>query len=68
MGLLYGRAGRLTAQNGGFRLGQWSNELPPGQSCTRQGFGGYFDGDGDYLTLPGASKLPIQGSDRSKPF
>jgi hypothetical protein len=23
MGLLYGRAGRLTAQNGGFRPGQW---------------------------------------------
>ena len=24
MPLLYGRAGRLTAQNGGFRPGQWS--------------------------------------------
>ena len=23
MGLLYGRAGRLTAENGGFRRGQW---------------------------------------------
>ena len=23
MGLLYGRAGRLTAENGGFRPGQW---------------------------------------------
>ena len=25
MGLLYGRAGRLTAQNGGFRRGQYTN-------------------------------------------
>jgi hypothetical protein len=24
MGLLYGRAGRLTAENGGFRPGQWT--------------------------------------------
>jgi hypothetical protein len=24
MGLLYGRAGRLTAENGGFRPGQWA--------------------------------------------
>ena len=26
MGLLYGRAGRLTAKNGGFRPGQWLEE------------------------------------------
>jgi hypothetical protein len=28
MGLLYGRAGRLTAQNGGFRRGQSSRQHP----------------------------------------
>ena len=27
MGLLYGRTGRLTAQNGGFRPGQWIEKL-----------------------------------------
>jgi hypothetical protein len=27
MGLLYGRAGRLTAENGGFRRGQWRHML-----------------------------------------
>jgi hypothetical protein len=27
MGLLYGRAGRLKAQNGGFRPGQWESML-----------------------------------------
>ena len=26
MGLLYGRAGRLTAKNGGFRPGQWLSD------------------------------------------
>ena len=30
----------------------WSNELPPGQQCTRQGFGGYFDGDADNVQVP----------------
>ena len=30
----------------------WSNELPPGQLCTRQGFGGYFDGDADNVQVP----------------
>jgi hypothetical protein len=28
MGLLYGRAGRLTAKNGGFRPGQWVSFVP----------------------------------------
>jgi hypothetical protein len=28
MGLLYGRAGRLNTENGGFRPGQWSKRLP----------------------------------------
>ena len=30
----------------------WSNELPPSQQCQRQGFGGYFDGDQDYVQIP----------------
>ena len=35
MGLLYGRAGRLTAENGGFRPGQWFNCSDPahGRKC-----------------------------------
>ena len=39
MGLLYGRAGRLTAENGGFRPGQYKYEDPgcalKDLSCTR---------------------------------
>jgi hypothetical protein len=30
----------------------WSEDLPPSQQCQRQGFGGFFDGDSDYVTLP----------------
>ena len=29
MALLYGRGGRLTAQHGGFRLGQWAEPYMP---------------------------------------
>ena len=32
MGLLYGRAGRLTAQNGGSRPGQWPEHGANGES------------------------------------
>jgi len=30
----------------------WSNDLPPSQQCQRQGFGGFFDGDSDYVQMP----------------
>lgn len=36
----------------------WSNELPPGQECTRQGFGGYFDGDQDWVKPPPLGAFP----------
>ena len=29
----------------------WSSELPPSQQCQRQGFGGLFDGDDDWVSL-----------------
>jgi hypothetical protein len=33
MGLLYGRAGRLTAENGGFRPGQYERIGMDGKEC-----------------------------------
>eukprot|EP01050_Picozoa_sp_SAG11_P013635 SAG11_NODE_1607_length_4590_cov_2.099978_1_plen_147_part_10 len=30
----------------------WSDELPPSQQCQKQGFGGLFDGEEDYVVLP----------------
>ena len=44
----------------------WSNDLPPSQQCQRQGFGGFFDGDSDYVALPrldGGSKRPKRAFD-----
>jgi hypothetical protein len=35
MGLLYGRAGRLTAKNGGFRPGQWDELRRRGEEKVR---------------------------------
>lgn len=29
----------------------WSSELPPSQQCQKQGFGGLFDGDDDWVSL-----------------
>jgi hypothetical protein len=33
MGLLYGRAGRLTTENGGFRPGQMPDEVEEQEQC-----------------------------------
>ena len=30
----------------------FSDDLPPSQQCQRQGFGGFFDGDSDYVQMP----------------
>lgn len=38
--------------DGTFHDAGWSDELPPSQQCQKQGFGGLFDGDGDYVTVP----------------
>ena len=40
MGLLYGSAGRLTAENGGFRTGQWDRGTAPARSS----YGSSLDG------------------------
>lgn len=34
----------------------WSDDLPPSQQCQRQGFGGYFDGDQDYVQMNALNK------------
>jgi hypothetical protein len=39
-------------KNGQIHNADWSNDVPPSQQCQRQGFGGFFDGDADYVTLP----------------
>ena len=31
---------------------------PTGQTCTLSGFGGRFDGDGDYAELPRIGEFP----------
>ena len=36
----------------------WSNELPPSQQCQRQGFGGFFDGDADFVSVPDLGTFP----------
>ena len=38
--------------NGQIHDADWSDDKPPSQQCQRQGFGGFFDGDADYVQLP----------------
>ena len=39
-------------KNGAIHNADWSDDVPPSQQCQRQGFGGFFDGDADYVQLP----------------
>ena len=39
-------------KDGDIHDADWSDDKPPSQQCQRQGFGGFFDGDSDYVQLP----------------
>ena len=45
-------------KDGDIHDADWSDDKPPSQQCQRQGFGGFFDGDSDYVQLPALGTFP----------